>query len=170
MLIVGHLKAISTLLVGALLSLAGLLTLRLETESYRWPITRGRVQSAEVESEVVLDSSSVTSGGRQVKYLPRITYVYAVRGITYTNQRYSLEERYGSAHSAQAIVRNHPPQKEVTVYYRSRAPAESVLVPGGGYRAWMMTAGGLGLLGYGAIQWWRTSHQQRSGHDGVTHC
>lgn len=148
---------IAALLFSAFLALAGLESALRGSASRRWPTAKATVLASEVEATVVTKNAPVTSGDKEVRYRPRITYSYSVGGLSFTNQRYEVDEITYSQHRAHSIVRQHPPQREVTVRYRPGSPSYSVIATGSSHRSWAMAVGGICGIGWSIRQWIRLS-------------
>lgn len=86
--------------------------------SKSWPSVQAKVVESRVE---------VHSGSDGSTYSPEITYKYAVNGREYENDQYGLSEFSTSGNWARNIVREHPVNSHVTIWYNPSDPGESML-------------------------------------------
>ncbi|WP_204138379.1 DUF3592 domain-containing protein [Halomicronema sp. CCY15110] len=120
------------ILIGAALSIFGVIFLKSALASYTWPSTPGLVQA--VTSNLYYSESN----GSIKTYSYTVAYQYEVAEISYTGDRYSLgagptasQQQYDSHAEAQRAGKAaYPPGSEVTVYYDPKTPTAAVLQPG----------------------------------------
>ena len=94
-------------------------TTRLAKAVQNWPSVDGVV----IKSEVVeLHSDDNTT------YKPKLTYQYQVGNKTYTNDRLEIVNiGYSFKSDAETLIKAHPVDSKVTVYYDPEEPGESLL-------------------------------------------
>jgi hypothetical protein len=111
---------------GGLALYSGVKKLAYSYASKNWPSTAGRI----ISSSAKISSSSGSSGSKAAMptYSADIRYAYEVDEKDYHNNRVGYGD-YGSSDKshAQKIVDRYPVGKDVSVYYKSDNPDESIL-------------------------------------------
>ena len=136
--------------VGAGLGWGGFKARKKSTVVQAWPITAGRLDSAEL---VVHRNSGTTSKGHsttRVSYEPVVRYVYAVEGKEYKGRNIGLVEAKtgkGAAEKRIAKLRSKP---ELDVHYNPAEPATAYLDPKADGSSWMFLIG-FALIALGVV-------------------
>jgi Protein of unknown function (DUF3592) len=93
-----------------------------------WPSAPGRVvvSSSQTRDVRVLDREREDGVRLEPRNFANIVYQYSVSGETFSNNRVSIDDDRGNFGVAETIAR-YPVGADVTVYYNSRHPRDSVL-------------------------------------------
>lgn len=106
-------------------------------------------------AEVARDHSGGDGGPPTVVYGPSLEYRYTVDGVEYTGTRYQAINIHDQNRSrAEAIVREHQPGTEVTVYYDPGNPQTSVLNREVDGLWWFLVMFAMPFLGTMIAFWW----------------
>lgn len=107
--------------------------------SRRWPVTRGRVVSVEVQ---------VKQAESDELYQPRVRYEYVVGGKSYVNDVIDLHSArwFYRQHVADERAAEYEPGREVLVRYNPRKPQVSLLKPGVSAASWVVAVLVVALL------------------------
>ncbi|OVE76166.1 hypothetical protein BVX97_01895 [bacterium E08(2017)] len=88
------------------------------------------------ETECTITSSSVSTGGGENPYEPRIKYNYKVQGVTYTSDKVSRKSQgYSNYGKANRIALKYPVGGKATCYVNPEQPREAILKKDG---PWVM--------------------------------
>ena len=138
-----------TIISGILLIPFGIYFMNKANTSGSWPVVSGKVLSTRVS----YDLSSNTQMYNRRSYYYAVTYEYEVENRRYFNDRFSVAEdirspkRYSSEQEAEAAARaSYPEAAPVNVYYDPENPAESVLLKGTTFTAYIPLLLGLFLI------------------------
>ena len=115
---------------AATIALFGIALKRQAAAADRWLQTSGRILASETEAfQSGVERISTPS---RTLHRQRVTYGYAVAGVSYSSDRVSMGARTSSSVGAveQAIVRRYPVGKTVTVHYDPTNPSQAVLERG----------------------------------------
>ncbi|WP_435010560.1 DUF3592 domain-containing protein [Tundrisphaera lichenicola] len=96
-----------------------------------WPITRGRITAAGVEAFRARPDFDDTHRRPRVRFKPRVTYSYEVKGRQYIGDRLTMGVTVAASFPGLAgrITARYPVGSEVDVHYNPLDPGESVLRP-----------------------------------------
>jgi hypothetical protein len=112
-------------------------------QSRNWPAVQGRVVQSSVDTHTVTKTSN-NKRRTTTEYRATIRYEYAVNGVTYTNDRITVERTGYSGKNrgaAENSARAYPSGSSVTVHYDPRNPATAVLQTGAaGPASWILPA------------------------------
>lgn len=118
---------------GVALILFGISFLKDAIASENWPVAAGQVQSTR-------PLRNTSSSKHNPTYYYAVIYRYEVKGIAYTNDRYSLgdgptaSKRYQNRAEAIAAARkDYPVGQAIDIYYDPAEPSSSVIKPGVGF-------------------------------------
>jgi hypothetical protein len=127
--------------VGIFVLVWGFKNLKHARTSVSWSSVSGMIVASDVEQM----TSRTSSGGEEIRYVPRIRYEYKVDGIRYASGRISFGGRtlHKSPDAAEAELADFPVGKAVPVYHDPAAPSSSVLKPGVSGSVYLVFAGGL---------------------------
>jgi len=114
--------ALAVLALGALVLVISIVRLYKFRASKTWLWTTGEITSCEMETK------SRAGRGRSIAYHAAIVYDYLVRGTRYSGKRICFGD-YGSSNPnhARQILNRYPAGQQVSVYYNSSKPEDSVL-------------------------------------------
>ena len=120
--------------------------------SSSWPRTTGTIVSSEVER-----STSRSSGGKHgsrtsTAYHARVTYSYAVDGVSWEGRNVAFGD-YGSGNPSHAagVVARYPVNRRVDVFYAPDSPGRAVLAPGLRAQVFFLPAFGAVFAAAGAV-------------------
>jgi hypothetical protein len=106
---------------------------RLANAARAWPQTVGQVLSSSIHETMVRvrSSTGVTSYRIATRYVPYVSYVYTVNGVSYQADRLRIGETIVSSdtRAAERAVARYPAGSDVTVYYNPADPADATLDP-----------------------------------------
>ena len=137
-----------TIILGIFIFITGIVSIQEGRQSFRWPKTNAKLQSAH------LLSHSGSKGG--MSYTPKINCILLVNGCEYKGTEYDFSASYTSKERAQKKVDEVKIMQPLSVYYKPEDPHINVIYPGVHFVAYMRLLVGacgitipiMSLLGY----------------------
>lgn len=131
------------LLIGVIVTIIGVFTLKNSLEAKKWPTTKGKITSSSVSEERKYDSSSKR---HKTEYRANIRYSYNVNGRSYYNDRIFFGAVNLSRSTAEKYTRKYPKGINVIVYYNPEKPEKSVLETSIGFRNLLTLIIGIAIM------------------------
>ena len=141
------------LILGAVFSIAGGVSsfgfgkplLDKAKASTEWPTTDGKVIESEVERHHSNDGDTT--------YKAMVIYQYSLDGANFESDRVWFGGGYSTSDRSamQAVVREYPVGKKVTVHYSPDSPDEAVLQPGAFFSSYLLFGIGLTFAVIGSL-------------------
>lgn len=130
------------LALGLLVFVGGIFHIIWARASVHWPKVHGIIRRSEV---VKTKSSGSSTSHRRTSYNFEVEYEYEVNGQVYSNNKYSYLVNYNAAKEkgARELSQRYPVEALVDVYYDSKKPKRSVLLPGINYASYLPLLGGI---------------------------
>ena len=94
-------------------------------KSKHWLTTIGKIISSELDMQTTTDAE----GNQSTTYLAKILFSYEVDGVTYESDciNFDYGMRTSNISKQQSMVEQYPMGREITVFYDSENPQQSVL-------------------------------------------
>jgi hypothetical protein len=140
--------ALVLLVVGTLLTVAGVLNLSGQKAATKWPSVEGVI----LESKVVTEERQMEKLKKVDAYRAAISYRYSINGKDYLSKQvqHDPETKTYSAF-ADNLVKTFPVGKKVPVFYNPDNPSEAVLLAGSGFQSYVMIGLGIAMDTAGAF-------------------
>jgi len=148
-----HIGTIVVLILGTVFSIAGGVAgfgfgkpiLDKAKASNEWPSTDGKVIESELERH--------RGNEGETMYKALVVYEYSLDGGEFESDRVWFGGGYSTSDRSemQAVVKEYPVGKNVTVYYSPDDPGEAVLKPGAYFSSYLLFGGGLIFFTIGSL-------------------